>query len=118
MRLVQESLLVGVGEQRAQRRLGSSYGRGLLSPSEFGDEVRADVARVNGRLPSSRAALNSSTRFLSVNERFGASGVAPRSYDGLRSHLRHGGVVHLNVITQGDMADFLDDVAAVLPRPC
>jgi hypothetical protein len=41
--------LVGVGEQRAQRRLGSSYGRGLLSPSEFGDEVRADVARVNGR---------------------------------------------------------------------
>lgn len=68
VRLVQESLLVGVGEQGAQGRLGPRHRRGLL-PAGSAARLFRSVSTVCG-LPLSRAVGNVVTSSFSVNDRF------------------------------------------------
>lgn len=52
VRLVQESLLVGVGEQGAQGRLGPRHRRGLLPAAQLREVVPGGVDRAGYRSPA------------------------------------------------------------------
>ncbi|KDA05483.1 hypothetical protein DC31_16455 [Microbacterium sp. CH12i] len=47
MGLVQEPLLVGIGEQGAEGRLRARDRRGLLPATQLGEQMGADVVRVD-----------------------------------------------------------------------